>query len=72
MSSAGDKRPPPDRFFWPLDRVTKRRRFQSNSIITNPRSSYRIKRVLIHMLRGHVFELITDGIFYAFLNIYKI
>ena len=36
------------------------------------KTSYRIKRVLIHMLSGHVLELIANGIFYGFLNIYKI
>ena len=36
------------------------------------KASYRTKRVLIHILRGHVLELITNGIFYGFLNIYKI
>ena len=36
------------------------------------RASYRIKRVLIHILSGHVLELIATGIFYGFLNIYKI
>ena len=35
-------------------------------------ASYRIKRVLIHILSGHVRELIPNGIFYEFLNIYKI
>ena len=35
-------------------------------------ASYRIKRVLIHILSGHVLELISNGIFYEFLNIYKI
>ena len=33
---------------------------------------YRIKRVLIHILSGYVLELIATGIFYEFLNIYKI
>ena len=33
MSSSGDLRPPPDRFFGPLDQATKRPRFQSNSNI---------------------------------------
>ena len=33
---------------------------------------YRIKRVLIHILTGQVLELIATGIFYGFLNIYKI
>ena len=36
------------------------------------KASYRIKRVLIHILNGHVIELIATGIFYGFLNIYKI
>ena len=36
------------------------------------KASYRIKRVLIHILSGHVLELIATGIFYEFLNIYKI
>ena len=37
------------------------------------KASYRIKRVLIHILNGHVLELIATGIiFYGFLNIYKI
>ena len=35
-------------------------------------ASYRIKRGLIHILSGHVLELIATGIFYGFLNIYKI
>ena len=34
--------------------------------------SYRIKRVLIQILSGHVLELILTEIFYGFLNIYKI
>ena len=33
---------------------------------------YRIKRVLIQTLSGHVLELILTEIFYGFLNIYKI
>ena len=33
---------------------------------------YRIKRVLIHILSGYVLELMVTGIFYEFLNIYKI
>ena len=33
--------------------------------------SYRINRGLIHILSGHVLELIATGIFYGFLNIYK-
>ena len=36
------------------------------------KASYRIKRVLIHISSGHVLELIATGIFYEFLNIYKI
>ena len=36
------------------------------------KASYRIKRGLIHILSGHVLELIATGIFYGFLNIYKI
>ena len=36
------------------------------------KASYCIKRVLIHILNGHVLELITTGIFYEFLNIYEI
>ena len=31
-----------------------------------------MKRVLIHISRGCVLELIATGIFYDFLNIYKI
>ena len=31
-----------------------------------------MKRVLIHILRGYVLELIATGLFYEFLNIYKI
>ena len=34
--------------------------------------SYRIKRVLTHIFCGHVVKLILTGIFYGFLNIYKI
>ena len=34
--------------------------------------SYRIKRVLIHIFCGYVLELILTGIFYRFLNTYKI
>ena len=45
--------------------------FNRIKILFNPKSSYRIKRVLIHMLSGHFLELITNGIFYGFLNIYK-
>ena len=36
------------------------------------KDSYRIKRVLIHILSGYVLELIATAIFYEFLNIYKI
>ena len=36
------------------------------------KASCRIKRVLIHILSGYVLELIATGIFYEFLNIYKI
>ena len=36
------------------------------------KASYRVKRVLIHILSGHVLELIATVIFYGFLNIYKI
>ena len=36
------------------------------------KAPYRIKRILIHILTGHVLELIATGIFYGFLNIYKI
>ena len=36
------------------------------------KASNRIKMVLIHILSGHVLELIATGIFYGFLNIYKI
>ena len=36
------------------------------------KGSYRIKRVLIQILSGHVLELILTEIFYGFLNIYKI
>ena len=37
MSSSGDLWPPPDPFFGPLDRATKRPRFQSNSNIIQPK-----------------------------------
>ena len=36
------------------------------------KASYRIKRVLIHILNGHVLELIANGVFYGYLNIYEI
>ena len=36
------------------------------------KASYRVKRTLIHIFCGHVLELIATGIFYEFLNIYKI
>ena len=36
------------------------------------KASYRIKRGYIHILSGDVLELIATGIFYGFLNIYKI
>ena len=36
------------------------------------KASCRIKRGLIHILSGHVLEFIATGIFYGFLNIYKI
>ena len=36
------------------------------------KAAYRIKRGLIHILSGHVLELIATGIFYGFLNIYKL
>ena len=36
------------------------------------KASYRIERQFIHILSGHVLELIAIRIFYAFLNIYKI
>ena len=35
-------------------------------------ASYRMKRGLIHILSGHVLELIATGIFYGVLDIYKI
>ena len=38
----------------------------------NLKVSYRIKRVLIHIFCGHVFELILTEIFYGVLNTYKI
>ena len=73
MSSSEDLRPPPDRFFGPLDRATKRPRIQSIQISSNPkRFLYRIKRVLIQILSGHVLELILTEILYGFLNVYKI
>ena len=57
----------------PLDRATKRPRFESNSNIIQPKKFfYHIKRVLIHILSGYVLELIATGIFYEFLNIQKI
>ena len=36
------------------------------------KASYGSKRVLIQILSGHVLKLILTGIFYGFLNIYKI
>ena len=36
------------------------------------KASYPIRRNLIQILNGHVLELIATGIFYEFLNIYKI
>ena len=36
------------------------------------KASNRIKRILIHILNGHALQLILIGIFYGFLNIYKI
>ena len=36
------------------------------------KASYRIERGFIHILSGHVLELIATRIFYGFLNIYKI
>ena len=36
------------------------------------KASSRIKRVLLHILSVYVLELIATGIFYEFLNIYKI
>ena len=38
----------------------------------NPKASFRIKRVLIHILSGYVLKLIATGIFHEFLNIFKI
>ena len=38
----------------------------------NQKASYRIKRVLRHIFCGHVLKWILTGIFYGFLNIYKI
>ena len=35
-------------------------------------ATYRFKRGLIHILSGHVLQLIATGKFYGFLNIYKI
>ena len=35
------------------------------------KASYRVKRILVHILSGRVLELIARGIFYGFLNIYK-
>ena len=74
MPISGDWRQPPDRFFGPVDRATKRPRFESNSNITQPKKllTIIIKRVLIHILSGNVLELIATRIFYEFLNIYKI
>ena len=74
MSSSGDLRPPPDRFFGPLDRGTKRPRCQLIEFKYHPNQkvSYRIKRVLIQIFCGYVLELVLTGIFYGFLNIYKI
>ena len=36
------------------------------------KASCRIKQVLMHILSGQVLEWIATGIFYEFLNIYKI
>ena len=74
MPCAGDKRPLPDRFFEPLNRMTKRPQFPAIKFKyhSTQKASYCIKRVLIHILSGHVLELITNRIFYGFLNIYKI
>ena len=42
--------------------------FKYNSTQKAP---YRVKRVLIHILSGHVREMIASRIFYGFSNIYK-
>ena len=73
MSSSGDSRPPPDRRFRAprpgFEKTTISIEFKYHSTQI---ASYRIKRGLIHILGGPVLELIATGIFYGFLNIYKI
>ena len=69
----GRWRPPPDRPF-----RTPRPGFEKTTISiefkyhSTQKASYRIKRGLIQILSGHVLEWIETGIFYRFLNIYKI
>ena len=72
MTSSGDLWPPPDHFFGPLDRATKRPPISIEfKYHPTQKVSYRIKRVLIQILSGHVLKLILTEIFYGFLNIYK-
>ena len=51
-----------------------RKAHDSNRIqlLFNPKASFRIKRVLKHILSGYILELIATGIFYEFLNIFQI
>ena len=66
MSSSGHT--PPDRFFGPLDPGGNEKTLLSIEFNYHPtqKASYRIKRILIHILNGHVLELIAPGIFYGF------
>ena len=73
MSNSRDLRPPARllfRAFRPgYEKTTISIEFKYHS---TQKASYRIKRGFIHILSGHVHELIATGIFYGFLNIYKI
>ena len=73
MSTSGDWRPPPDRFFRaPSPGYEKTTISIELKYHSTQKASNRIKRGFIHILSGHVLELIATGIFYEFLNIYKI
>ena len=73
LSSSGDLRPPTDRFFGPLDRATQRPWFQSNSNIIQPRKLLIALKWFQYTYWVVMFlPLTTTGVFYGFLNIYKI
>ena len=67
MSTSGDWRPRAPRPGYEKTTISIELKYHSTQ-----NASYRIKRGFIHILSGHVLELIATGIFYGFLNIYKI